>query len=402
MVRGPRTAKLVAWMLGVIFFQGGTVSTVLVGTTVKPIADKERVSHEELAYVVDSTASPVASQLAFNAWPGYVQAFIFVGGVGFLATETDRIVFFYNSVPFCFYAIFALLGTFLLSVEKPLFLGKQLKAAMERARSTGKLDRDGAAPLAASELEGDNIAPGYRAHVLEFFLPLGLLIVVAIGTFALFKSPNVHWAFGAALLLAAGIAMAKGMPLKELLNGFHDGIKSVVLGSVILLMAVTIGGISKQTGGGIFLVEQLGTAIPYFLLPVLLQLMTMIIAFSHRHQLGHLRRGLSAGHAARLGGGQQPGTVVPGAVHDAVLRRGDGRQRLRRSVLAHLRYHGAKLGEHRMRSDGSCAHAVPASDGGSGGGGDLLDRHRLFHGLSHRRSCCGQPAHRIAGTGGGP
>lgn len=48
-VRGPRTAKLVAWFLGVIFFQGGTISTVLVGTTVRPIADKERIAHEELA-----------------------------------------------------------------------------------------------------------------------------------------------------------------------------------------------------------------------------------------------------------------------------------------------------------------------------------------------------------------
>ena len=54
-VRGPRSAKLVAWSLGVLFFQGGTVSTVLVGTTVRPLADKEKVSHEEMSYIVDST-----------------------------------------------------------------------------------------------------------------------------------------------------------------------------------------------------------------------------------------------------------------------------------------------------------------------------------------------------------
>ena len=279
-VRGPRTAKLVAWSLGVIFFQGGTVSTVLVGTTVRPIADKERISHEELAYVVDSTASPVASQLAFNAWPGYVQAFIFVGGVSFLATEADRIRFFFQSVPFCFYAIFAVLGTFLLSVERPLFLGKRLGAAMERSRTTGKLDSDEAAPLAAPELQGSNVPEGYKAHVLEFFLPLIVLIGIAIGTFVLYGAPEVHWAFGGALLLAAGMALAKGMSLKDLLSGFHDGIKGVVLGSVILLLAITIGGISRETGSGIFLVEQLGAAIPYFLLPVLLQVMTMVIAFS--------------------------------------------------------------------------------------------------------------------------
>ena len=279
-VRGPRSAKLVSWALGVIFFQGGTVSTVLVGTTVKPIADNEKVSHEELAYIVDSTASPIASQLAFNAWPGYVQAFIFVSGVGFLATEADRIAFFFQSVPFCFYAIFAVLGTFLLSVERPLFLGKRLKAAMDRSRATGQLDAEGANPLSAKELQGSNVPEGYTPHVLEFFLPLIALIGIAVGTFIVRGSPNVQWAFGVALLLAAGMALAKGMSLKDLVAGFHDGLKGVVLGSVILLLAITIGGINKETGGGIFLVEQLGEAIPYFLLPVLLQIMTMVIAFS--------------------------------------------------------------------------------------------------------------------------
>ncbi len=279
-VRGPRSAKLVAWMLGVVFFQGGTVSTVLVGTTVRPIADQERVSHEELAYIVDSTASPIASQLAFNAWPGYVQAFIFVSGVSFLATEADRIAFFFQSVPFCFYAIFAVLGTLLLSVEKPLFLGRQLGAAMARARSTGALDAPDAAPLAAKELQGSNVPEGYRPSVVEFFLPLATLIVTAVGTFLAFGSPNVHWAFGGALLLAAGMALAKGMSLKDLMTGFHEGIKGVLIGSVILLLAITIGGISREAGGGIFLVEQLGNAVPFFLLPVLLQLMTMVIAFS--------------------------------------------------------------------------------------------------------------------------
>ena len=279
-VRGPRTAKLVAWSLGIIFFQGGTVSTVLVGTTVKPLADKERISHEELAYVVDSTASPIASQLAFNAWPGYVQAFIFVAGVSFLATESDRISFFFSSVPFCFYAIFAILGTFLLSVERPPFLGRQMREAMERARSTGELDAPGAEPLSAKELQASNVPENYKPNVLEFFLPLITLIGIAITTFVVYGSPNVQWAFGGALVLASGIALAKGMSLKDLIAGYHDGIKGVVLGSVILLLAITIGSISQKTGGGIFLVEQLGDTLPYFVLPVLFQVMTMVIAFS--------------------------------------------------------------------------------------------------------------------------
>lgn len=279
-VRGPRSAKLVAWFLGVAFFQGGTISTVLVGTCVKPIADRERISHEELAYIVDSTASPIASQLAFNAWPGYVQAFIFVAGVPWLITEADRITFFFKSVPFCFYAIFAVLFTFLLSIEKTPFIGRRMRAAITRARQTNQLDAPNAQPLSAAELQNIQVPTGYRPHVIDFFLPLATLIGIAIGTFIYSGSPQVRWAFAAALLLAMLLAVVRGMSLANVVVGIISGMKGVMLGSVILLLAITIGTISKETGGALYLVELLGEYIPYFLLPVMLQILTIIIAFS--------------------------------------------------------------------------------------------------------------------------
>jgi len=285
-VRGPKTAKFVAWALGVIFFQGGTVSTVLVGTTVKPVADRERVSHEELAYIVDSTASPIASQLAFNAWPGYIQGFIYVAGVSWLATRDDRIWFFFTSVPFCFYAIFAVSSTFLLSIERSPCLGRRMRAAIKRARQTGELDHPDAEPLAAKELHTSRVPEGYTPHVIDFFAPLVLLVGIAVGTFVLgfvrgtSPVPQVRWAFGAALVLAIAMALARGMRLKDVIDGVTDGLKGVVLGSVILMLAITIGSISKDAGGGIYLVELLGDRVPYWALPVMLQLLTMIIAFS--------------------------------------------------------------------------------------------------------------------------
>lgn len=279
-VRGPRSAKLVAWFLGVIFFQGGTVSTVLVGTTVKPIADREKVSHEELAYIVDSTASPIASLLAFNAWPGYVQAFIFVAGVPWLLTEADRIRFFFMSIPFCFYAIFAVLFTFLLSINYSPFVGKKLQAAIIRARTTGQLDAPDAEPLSARELERTEVPTDYQPHVIDFFLPLGVLIFIAVYTFVTRGQPEVRWAFGSAVLSAAILAILRGLNLRKLMEGIGEGLKGVVVGSVILLLAITIGGISQQTGAGIYLVELLGERVPYWLLPLMLQALTIIIAFS--------------------------------------------------------------------------------------------------------------------------
>jgi len=279
-VTGPRSAKLVTWLLGVIFFQGGTVSTVLVGTTVKPLADKANVSHEEMSYIVDSTASPIASVLAFNAWPAYIQALIFVPGVAFLATEADRIQFFFSSIPFSFYGIFAVLGTLLLSLNITVFSGSRIRNAKARADLTGQLDAKDANPMSAKELHIPQVPDNYTPHVLEFALPLILLISMAIGTFIVFGTPKVNWAFGCALLLSCVIALFKGMSLHQLLDGIGNGFKGVVVASVILILAITIGGISKEIGGGLYLIDLLGDQIPFWILPVILQLLTMIIAFS--------------------------------------------------------------------------------------------------------------------------
>ncbi|SFC94872.1 Na+/H+ antiporter NhaC family protein [Pseudoalteromonas denitrificans] len=279
-VKGPRSAKFVSWLLGVIFFQGGTVSTVVVGTTVKPLADKANVSHEEMAYIVDSTASPIASVIAFNAWPAYVQALIFVPGVSFLATESDRINFFFKSIPFSFYGIFAVIGTLLVSLNIMTFAGKRLKNAQKRVIKTGQLDAQNARPMSAKELAHPSIPQGYKPHVVEFIFPLFTLIIIAISTFILTGSPAVHWAFTCALLLSCFIALAKGMALHNVIDGINQGLKGVVLASVILMLAITIGAISKQVGGGLYLIELLGEGLPFWCLPVILQLLTMIISFS--------------------------------------------------------------------------------------------------------------------------
>lgn len=279
-VRGPRSAKIVAWTLGVLFFQGGSISTVLVGTTVKSLADRERVSHEELSYIVDSTASPIAVLLAFNAWPGYVQAFIFVAGVPWLATEADRIRFFFSSVPLSFYAIFAVTLTLLLSLDVTPFVGRRMKEAIHRSRQTGRLDHPDAEPLTAPELYAAHVPEGFTPHVVDFFAPLLLLIAIAVGTFIHGGSPQVRWAFAAALGLAIALALLRDMKLKTLMEGLADGFKGASLGAIILLLAVTLGRISSDTGGGIYLIDLLGGRIPYWALPVMLQVMTIIIAFS--------------------------------------------------------------------------------------------------------------------------
>jgi len=279
-VRGPRSAKLVAWLLGLVFFQGGSISTVLAGVAIKPLADRSGVSHEEASYLVDTTGAPVASLLAFNAWPLFVQALIFVPGVAFLSSEASRINFYFSSLAFSFYSLLAIFGALMVSLNFFGFPAKGLSQAHQRATQTGRLDREGAAPISAPELHINYVPPGYSPSVYEFLAPLVLLITIAVGSFVWLGTPKVNWAFGLALSLAVLIALSKGMRLSQVMDGIGIGLKGVVVAVTIMMLAITLGGISAEAGGGLYLIELLGDRLPYYALPAALLILTIVSSVS--------------------------------------------------------------------------------------------------------------------------
>lgn len=279
-VRGPKSAKFTAWLLGIIFFQGGSVSTVLAGVSIKSIADRNRVSHEETSYIIDSTGAPVASLLAFNAWPLFVQALIFIPGVTFLNSELDRINFYFNSLIFSFYSILTIFGVLILSLGINRFSGKGLQKARKRALETGELDAPEATPISSPELHISNAPEGYSSHIIEFIFPLLILIFIAVGSFFWLGTPKVNWAFGAALIVSVSIALLKGMPLKQVVDGIGTGLKGVIVAVTIMMLAIMLGGISAETGGGVFLIDLLGDKMPFYILPGSLFILTAVISFS--------------------------------------------------------------------------------------------------------------------------
>ncbi len=279
LVRGPRTAKLFAFLLGLVFHQGGTISTVLAGTTARPIADRENVSHEELSYIVDSTASPVATLLPFNVWPIYMGGLI-AGTTPLFQSEQFATTYLFKAIPLNFYALFAILFTFLLSVEALPWYGGRMRRAMIRARSTGKLNRDGATPLISDELTELSVPQGYRPGLEDFYVPIGVLLGVAILPYALSGTLRVSEAFVLAVLSAMLLALWKGMSLREVMEGFVNGCKGVTIGAIILGLAVALGKTSEAVGAANYVVRSVSHLIHPVVLPAILLFVTMFIAFS--------------------------------------------------------------------------------------------------------------------------
>jgi len=278
-VSGPRSARFFAWLMGVVFHQGGTISTILAGTTVRPVTDEYRISHEEVTYVVDSTASPVASVIPFNAWPLYVAGLV-AGTTPLFATEADAIQFFFRSIPFNFYGIFAVLSTLLFSLGLLPWTGRKMARAIRRARETGALDAPDAKPLSSAELTTLRIPTDYRTGVVDFTLPMGTLLGVAIVPYFFIGRVMIAEAFGLAVVVAFLLALAKGMRLGEAMEGFVDGCKGVTIGAIILGLAVTLGFVSGALGTAGYIVETTSAFVVPVFLPAILMVICMVVAFS--------------------------------------------------------------------------------------------------------------------------
>lgn len=288
-VRGRKSAKFFTWMMGLVFHQGGTISTVLTGATVRPIADKHNVSHEELSYMVDSTASPAATVIPFNVWPIYIAGLI-VGTIPLFETSQDGVAFFIQALPFNFYAIFALIITLFFALEMlPWVPGKKMRKAIRRSKIEGKLDRDGAEPMSSSELTEMQIPDDYRSGLVDFFGPIGTLLGVAIIPYAYTayimgntEDPTllIAEAFVLAVLTGMFIALAKGMDLRTVMDGFVDGCKGVTIGAIILALAVTLKGVAESVGTAEYVVDMVGGSITPVFLPGILMGLCMLIAFA--------------------------------------------------------------------------------------------------------------------------
>ena len=282
-VKTRRSALVFAWIMGVIFHQGGTISTILTGTTVRPVADRENVAHEELAYVVDSTASPVATVIPFNAWPLYIAGLIVIPSTShFIPDESAAIDWFLRAIPFNFYGILAVTFTLLFALDKLPFVGRTMRAAQRRARETGELDAKHAEPIAAKELTSVNVADGYRPSLLDFFVPIVVLISLASIPWIVIGELMIEEAFGLALISSITLSVIRGMKLTEAFDGLVTGIKGVTIGAIILGLAVTLGAVSDSLGASAYVIDISGgllSAVP-FILPGVLMITCMIVSFS--------------------------------------------------------------------------------------------------------------------------
>jgi Na+/H+ antiporter NhaC len=230
-----------------VIFIDDYANTMIVGSTMRPVTDRRRISREKLAFLVDATAAPIAGIALISTWVGYEISQL-EKAADTLDIAMSGYAMFLDALGFRFYCIvmiaFVLLGAYFGSDFGPM------ARAERRTRESGKLLDDDARPMSDRSLSSAEAHPGIQVRASVAVIPLVALLVFFLCEM---------WIFGGGLTRPIWDVLrpsawrdvfgtADSIPLLARASGFG---LAIAIAMVLLVSRVPLGAIARAVGIGI-------------------------------------------------------------------------------------------------------------------------------------------------------
>ena len=285
--KGPRSGQLMTFVMDLCVFFDDYANTLVVGNTMRPLADKLRISREKLSYIIDSTSAPVVAVAFITTWIGAELSYI-QDGINNLGLEMSSYSVFFHSLAYSFYPFLTLAFVLMLIMSQRDF-GPMLKAE-RRARSQS---------VVGTEAPGQEQAQG---HAIDALIPLLVLILgtvaglVATGYDASVWADSSQGFFGklsatigaadsyrallwsslSSLLTAIVITLLRRkVKFGKVMESMVEGFKTMFNAVVILTMAWAIALVTKDMHTAEFVSQLL---VQWSLSPALVPVITFVLA----------------------------------------------------------------------------------------------------------------------------
>jgi Na+/H+ antiporter NhaC len=283
--------QLATWILGLVIFFDDYVNTLVVGSTMRPIYDRLRISREKLAFLVDATAAPVVSLAVVSSWIA-----VEIGHINeqyaALGLKGDGLVLFVRSLPYRFYPWFMLVFGFCIA-----WLGRDFGPMLQAERAAaqgGDVALDPIIESTPTEVKGPEILAALPIICLVFFALVGMWLdghLIARGdgvdptlrnVFARSRSHVVL--VGSALagnLAALWIARAaRRRSYRMLVHDMVKGVRRMLLPCSILVLAWSLSSVCRDLGTANYLIQRLGSSISPGLLPAATFVIAAVTSFA--------------------------------------------------------------------------------------------------------------------------
>ena len=278
--------QLVTACLGLVIFFDDLANTLLIGKTMRPVTDRLRISREKLAYLVDSTAAPIAGIAVASTWVGYEVSVIGSTAEGIAGLDTAPYLIFLASIPYSFYSIIALFMVFAIAWSARDF------GPMHRAEIAARRK-----PLAVppSDAEPDSYGVEDSANALNAVLPIlvvvttlfaGLLITGSGDSIQeILGSADSYLALMWASLLGVGCAVTittarRILTLNQTVDAWFEGVRTTLIAVIVLALSWTLADIVQSLDTAEYIIGISGDWLPLFLLPSVSFVLGGIVAFT--------------------------------------------------------------------------------------------------------------------------
>ena len=277
-LKSRRMTQLATALLGVLIFIDDGFNCLTIGTVMRPVYDRQKISREKLAYIIDATAAPVCIIAPVSSWAVAVASEV---------SDTNGFHAFLSTIPYNLYALLTLVMVLFICITGKDF-GKMKKA--ENSAFT--------APDPAENGDEKSSTPS-DGHIYDLVLPIVVLIICAVlgmayvgGFFsgvsfseAIGYNPTAGLSLGAFAGLVTAFVLyipRKIMKPKEFVSSVVTGIGSIVPPMLILILSWSLGGVCRQMiGTGEFISGFVTQAnISFRVLPLLIFVIAALMSFS--------------------------------------------------------------------------------------------------------------------------
>jgi Na+/H+ antiporter NhaC len=276
-VAGKARAQLASWAGGVMIFFSDLGTPLIVGPVFQPLMDRLKISRQKLAFILDSTSSPVAILIPFIGWGVFIMSVI-ADAFAANAVAMSEWDAFVAAIPFQLYAWLAIAMVPMLTA-----LGFDYGAMAVAEQKT-------VANKATAEIK---MADGHhKARPILVWLPLLVLGVTLFATLNHHGFPFEQVAgsdfraglssayFLAAVTLVLLMIYTGVRTLLETFSHYIEGITGMMPIAATLVLAWTLGTVSEALGTGAYVAEVAREGLPSGLLPAVSFLLAAVISFA--------------------------------------------------------------------------------------------------------------------------
>ncbi len=253
LARGRMGGQLVAWFLGLLIFFDDYANTVLLGTTLRPVFDRLRISREKLAFVVDATAAPVAGLALVSTWVANEIMFVQQGLDQSGHSDWNAFELFVNTIPYRFYVLWMLVFVPLVALMRrdfgPMLKAERLSLATAAPPELAGSPRDDTLRTNNERASNDRTPARWYNAVVPVAITVGLIVWLLYSTGKASAGPgaSLREIFGDALSYYAlvwgslgGLLAAIVITLAQRLLTAHQVAEAAGQGARMMLPALVI------------------------------------------------------------------------------------------------------------------------------------------------------------------